>query len=38
MAGIFDWLRDPSIEGVNVDGEDRFVVHDKILKRKKIVW
>lgn len=37
MRSMIDWLRDSSIENVDVDGEDRLVVHSKILARKKML-
>lgn len=37
MKRLLDLLRDSSIESVNVDGEDRFSVHSKILARKQML-
>jgi SAM-dependent methyltransferase len=30
-------LRDPSLEGIDVDGKDRFAVHSRMLTRKKML-
>ncbi|WP_133512429.1 class I SAM-dependent methyltransferase [Candidatus Thiosymbion oneisti] len=37
MKYLFDWLCDPSVEGVDVDGTDRLSVHRCILKRKRML-
>ena len=37
MKWLFDLLRDPSIVDVNVDGEDRLVVHSRMLARKPML-
>jgi len=37
MRTLLDLLRDPSIKNLNVDGEDRFIAHGKILDRKKML-
>lgn len=37
MKWLFDILRDPSLEGVNVDGEDRLLVHSRMLARKQML-
>jgi hypothetical protein len=37
MKGLFDLLRDPSVENINVDGEDRLAVHSLMLERKPML-
>lgn len=37
MKWLFEQLRDPSIDSVDVDGKDRLVVHGKMLARKKML-
>lgn len=37
MKWLFDLLRDPSIEDVNIDGEDRLVAHSRMLARKQML-
>ncbi len=37
MSKLADLLRDPSIKGINVDGEDRLIAHRKMLERKKML-
>lgn len=37
MRSIFDLLRDPSIDNIDVDGEDRLVIHGKMLARKPML-
>jgi SAM-dependent methyltransferase len=37
VKNLFDLLRDPSIESIDVDGRDRLVVHANILSRKPML-
>lgn len=37
MARLLDWLRDPSLDSVDVDATDRFDAHRRILARKEIL-
>lgn len=37
MARLLDWLRDPSLDSVDVDATDRFEAHGRILARKTIL-
>lgn len=37
MKGLFDLLRDPAIENIDVDGEDRLAVHGRMLQRKRML-
>ncbi|MDI1276634.1 methyltransferase domain-containing protein [Methylobacter sp.] len=37
MKSLFDLLRDPSIENIDVDGKDRLVAHSKMLARKRML-
>lgn len=37
MKSLIDLLRDPSIEGINVDGTDRLEVHGRMLGRKPML-
>ena len=37
MKSLFDLLRDPSLENVDVDGQDRLAVHSRMLARKSML-
>lgn len=37
LNGIFDLLREPAIDGLDVDGEDRFAIHGRVLARKPLL-
>ncbi len=37
MRKLLDLLRDPSVEGVNVDAEDRLVIHREMLAHKQML-
>lgn len=37
MKALFDLLRDPSIQNIDVDGDDRLLIHGKILARKPML-
>lgn len=37
MRSLFDLLRDPSVENIDVDGEDRLTIHSRMLERKRML-
>jgi SAM-dependent methyltransferase len=37
MRLLLDFLRDPLLDGLNVDGEDRLELHRKMLKKKRML-
>lgn len=37
MSWLFDLLRDPSVENIDVDGTDRLVVHGRMLANKRML-
>jgi SAM-dependent methyltransferase len=37
MSWLFDLLRDPSVDNIDVDGTDRLVVHGKMLAHKRML-
>lgn len=37
MKSIFDWLRDPAVKDIDVDGDDRFTIHSRMLERKPML-
>ena len=37
MRMLLDWLRDPSLRGVDVDGDDRLRMHARMLSRKRML-
>ncbi len=37
MKSIFDLLRDPAVENIDVDGHDRLTIHGRILKHKRLL-
>jgi len=37
MRLLLDWLRDPSLDAVDVDGEERLVLHGRMLQRKRML-
>jgi SAM-dependent methyltransferase len=37
MKDIIDLFRDPSLENIDIDGGNRFLVHSKMLKRKRML-
>jgi SAM-dependent methyltransferase len=37
MKKLLDFLRDPSVENIDVDGTDRMVAHARILARKRML-
>ena len=37
MRALLDWLRDPLLDGINVDRENRLELHRKILEKKRML-
>lgn len=37
MKNIFEFLRAPVVENIDVDGDERFLIHDKMLARKRML-
>ena len=37
MRFLIDLLRDPSLDNINVDGQDRLTFHSKMLQRKRLL-
>jgi SAM-dependent methyltransferase len=37
MASLSDYLRDPLLDGMDVDGKNRFELHRKMLKKKRML-
>ncbi|PLC52494.1 methyltransferase [Pollutimonas nitritireducens] len=37
MKSLFDWLRDPSVKILDVDGEGRLIAHSSVLRRKRLL-
>ncbi len=37
MSFLFDLLRDPSLDNIDVDGHDRLTLHSKMLQRKRML-
>jgi SAM-dependent methyltransferase len=37
VKNIFDLLRDPSLENIDVDGQERLTVHSRMLSRKRML-
>lgn len=37
MRLLFDWLRDPLLDGMDVDGDNRLALHRKMLEKKRML-